>query len=91
MNHLKKETNVKLSCDINTHNEIILLRTTHISWIIPIKPIFCFIFSPFYFYKAIKTNTFCLLNKIKVKFFFYAVNVSSEGFAPQSVVVVSRI
>ena len=47
MNHRKNEINVKLSCDIKINNEIILLKNAHTSCIIPIKPIFCFIFSPF--------------------------------------------
>lgn len=46
MNHRKKEINVKLSCDINVKNEIAPLRNAHASCMIPIKPIFCFIFSP---------------------------------------------
>ena len=46
MNQRRKEIKVKLSCDIKTVNERMPLRNAHTSWIIPIKPIFCFIFSP---------------------------------------------
>ena len=78
MNHLRKEINVKHSCDINTNNEIAPLRTAHTSWMIPIKPIFCFIFSPFY----ISKNAFYILDKIKGKSFFYTVNVCASLVTP---------
>ena len=47
MDHRKKEMSVRLSCDSKTDNETILLSNAHKSCIIPIKPILCFIFSPF--------------------------------------------
>ena len=64
INQRIKETKDSISCDINTDKDIIMLRAAHISWIIPIKPSFCFILSPFY---VIKSDTFNYqLNDIKI-------------------------